>query len=103
MPLRRKLTALDDYQWSALRDRLAQEIASPQETEPEPILVEDTSLGGLRLYVIWSRWGNLDQRVRSEIITDAFTQAKGKLALPQLVVAMGLTPQEAQRMGIRYE
>lgn len=103
MPLRRMHSVLDEARAKELRDLLAREIAHPQEVEPEPVLVEDASRRGLKLYVIWSRWSEFDPRERSEIITDAYTRAKGAPALPHLIVAMGLTPGEAQRMGIKYQ
>lgn len=51
-------------------------------------------------YVIWSEWGDLDQRMRSELITDAYWEVFDDKGLA-LTVAMGLTPEEATRMGIQ--
>ena len=103
MPVRRRIGLLEDVQIKDLRDRLIREFRDPQEDEPEPVIVEDQGIaGGLRLYVIWGRWGDLEQRVRSEVVLDAFREVRGVIAAREVTVAMGLTQPEAQRMNIRY-
>ena len=51
-------------------------------------------------YVVWKQWGMISQQDRSELIMDACEQVKGPDWSLKVVVAMGLTPDEAQRMGI---
>jgi hypothetical protein len=53
--------------------------------------------------VIWSDWGDFNQQERSEIIMDAYEEARGSDLVSLVTVAMGLTPTEAERMGIEYE
>lgn len=54
----------------------------------------------VHVYVIWDEWRDLDHTRRSEVITDAFLATHGQEAIIDLTVAMGLTPEEARRMGI---
>ena len=102
MPIRKLVSVYEDLQARDLKARLAEEFRHPQEQEPEPVIVEETSVSGMRLYVIWSAWSELDQRVRSKIILDAYQEARSQLEALKVKVAMGLTPQEATVMGIRY-
>ncbi len=54
--------------------------------------------------VIWDKWGELTQTERSEIIMDVVDNLAGDDRLPAdspVTVAMGLTREEAKRMGIR--
>ena len=83
-----------------LRDELKTELQRPkQEGEPE-IIIEHPSPGTTHIYVIWSRWEDLDQVVRSRIILDAFTAVRGEDEAIQVTVSMGLTRAEADRLGI---
>ena len=53
--------------------------------------------------MIWDDWSDLDQVERSEIIMDAFEDRYGKDRACNVTVALGLTPAEAERMGIGYQ
>jgi hypothetical protein len=102
MPRRELTTLLDDVRTPQLRERLSNEFRNPREDEPEPVFIEDHTPVGTRLYVIWSAWGDLNQRQRSEIIMDAFREARPQPEVFRVTVAMGLTPDEARQMGVRY-
>jgi len=84
--------------------RLVEEINSPQPGTAEPIIILEGQgqQPPTHLYVIWSEWGQLTQLERSEIVLDAYREAKGTTFASQLRVALGLTPEEAGRMGIEY-
>jgi hypothetical protein len=51
------------------------------------------------VYAVWDDWGKLDQQARSELIIEAYWEVFDVKGLA-LTVAMGLTPDEAKRMGI---
>lgn len=88
-----------------LVDRLTQEYLQPSEGEVEPLLMElddKRHHGTIHLYVIWQDWKHLDLRERSEIIMDAYEAARGPESALRVTIAMGLTREEADRMGINY-
>lgn len=87
-----------------LRDRLVAEWQRAQDAEePRPTIVEETDDSGnvVHVYVVWDAWANLEQEQRSAIITDAFWEAFGEKGLA-LTVAMGLLPEEAEKMGLEF-
>ena len=105
MPYRTRVSVFDDVLMRDLRDRLARELAHPDENAAEPVIIEEGNAGAgepTRLYLIWSDWTQLDQRMRSRVILDAYESVHGHLRALMVTVAMGLTPPEAQQMGIRY-
>jgi len=67
------------------------------------IVVEGGGARPRHLFVIWDRWGDLNQQDRSEIIMDAYAQTLSEDDVLQVTVAMGLTVKEAERMGIHYQ
>ncbi len=84
--------------------RIAEEIRNPQEGMAEPVIVLEAQgqQSPNHLYVIWSEWGQLTQLERSEIALEAYSEAKGVSSARNIRVALGLTPEEAARMGIEY-
>lgn len=85
-------------------DRLAQEWAHPQNDSSEPVIIEESEHQQVpsHLYVIWSEWRPLSQCERSKAIVNAYEQVRGRAFALNVSVAMGPTPEEAQRMGIEY-
>ncbi|MBK8257850.1 MAG: hypothetical protein IPK82_34930 [Polyangiaceae bacterium] len=83
-----------------LKQRLIAEWKNGDAREPRPTIIQETDAQGniVHIYVVWSDWGDCDQRMRSELITDAYWEVFDDKALA-LTVAMGLTPEEAKRMG----
>lgn len=71
----------------------------------QPIIIDETTGQGLpvHLYVIWDDWLPLGSIERSEVIMDAYEQVHGRGGAVHVTVAMGLTPVEADRLGIRYQ
>jgi hypothetical protein len=90
--------------YEAFAHRIAEEIRNPQEGMAEPVIVLESQgqQAPNHLYVIWSEWGQLTQLERSEIALEAYSEAKGVSSARNIRVALGLTPEEAARMGIEY-
>ena len=93
----------EDKKLQDLKQRLMEEWSSSHSTiEPRADIREEVDSQGraVHLYVIWSEWGEMDHQRRSEVIMDAFIDVHGAPAAEKVSVAMGITPQEATRMGI---
>jgi hypothetical protein len=104
MPIRSKRPAFRHPRADDLLRRLVQEWKQPRDDASEPVIVYEggTPDRPTHLYVVWSDWGDLNQQERSEIIMEAYEQAKGADAGLHVTVAMGLTPEEAKRMNIDW-
>lgn len=92
-----------DARLDVLRHQLVEEWQRDEATgNTFPEILEETDPAGrvVHVYVIWDEWRDLDQQQRSELITDAFIAVRGQAAILDLTVAMGLTPEEAKRMGL---
>lgn len=89
---------------SELRERLVEEWRKAEDNNQEPIIIEEreSAFQPIHLYVIWSDWGDLSLQDRSEIIMDAFERLRDTNDVLDVSVAMGLTPSEAERIGLRY-
>jgi hypothetical protein len=87
-----------------MEERLVHEWQHPQKGVVEPIIImeADRQQTPTHLYVIWSEWSDLSMRDRSKIILNAYERAQGRNIALNITVAMGLTPEDAQRMGIEY-
>lgn len=87
---------------ASLRAELIAELRNQNETGEPVIIIERTHRAMTRLYVVWTKWNNIDQRVRSGIILDAFAEVRGKEAAENVTIAFGLTPEEADRLDIKW-
>ena len=85
----RKLTA-------ALRDTILQ--SEPSLSEPFVIEDQIAQTKSAHVMVIWDKWAHLTPDDRSKTILDAYAEA-GRLADAAITMAMGLTGEEAFRMG----
>jgi hypothetical protein len=83
-----------------LRRELTTEIEHPKESGEPEIIIERPSASTIHLFVVWSKWSELEQIVRSRITLDAFREARGEEEALRVTVAMGLTREEAGRLGI---
>jgi hypothetical protein len=101
VPVRRGLPRTRPTHAPDLERRLAQELDSPS-SEGQPLVFEepDAPAPVTRLFVVWDDWSEMNQQDRSAIILNAYEQSKGKDAVLQISVAMGLTTHEAEGMGI---
>ena len=105
MPVKRLIPRQPPASAQTLRDRLIAEWRNPASTAAQPVILEEA--GGANqpshVYVIWDDWRDLGQIERSEIIMDAFESVHGRDRSLNVTVAMGLTVEEADRIGIRYQ
>ena len=88
-----------------LRKKIVLEWKHNTRNPNNPIILIDksSSLGdSVHIYVVWDKWGDLDQEVRSEIIMSACEEV-GKENILDVTVAMGLTKEEADRMKVPYK
>lgn len=103
MPIKHRLQRTLPSSATELAHVLMKEWTEPKE-EGQPVIVLEGDEGQPQhIYVIWDEWQGLDQRQRSEIIMDVAENLSGGRVVPGLslvTVAMGLTSEEAKRMGI---
>ena len=102
MSVREKLLKKNIPAESALKAALKAELDHPnpiEGSEPE-IIIEKPSPSTTHLYVIWSEWKDLEQLIRSRIVMDAYEETKGAEEALNVTFAMGLTREEANRLGI---
>lgn len=88
-----------------LVDRLASEWASGNSGNAEPVILLERDRKNsrpLHVYVIWSQWEDLDRTERSEIIMEAADKHLQEEDVLSITIAMGLTPDEAKLMGLKY-
>src|SRR3954470_2320518 len=104
MPVTRRARPGPSPTGQALLDKLVAEWRQPTSGADQPIIIEETASQNLpvHLYVIWDDWAPLGSIERSEVIMDAYEQLHGRGGAVNVTVAMGLTPMEADRLGIQY-
>lgn len=100
MPVRERLNRTDLPQEADLQRQIEAELRDPQESGEPVIVIEQPNPSTTHLFVIWSRFEGLEQVVRSRIILNAYAAARGEQEALRVTVSMGLTPNEAERMGI---
>ena len=103
MPVKRRLQRTQSADALELTRLLHNEWTKPKKSGQPLIIVEGSKNEPLHIYVIWNKWAELTQAERSEIIMDVVDNLAGKNTLPAnspVTVAMGLTTEEAERMGI---
>jgi hypothetical protein len=87
-----------------LEDRLVHEFECPSANPgDQPIIVAEPPEGRgpiNRLYVIWDAWSQVKLEDRSEIIVNAYVRHYGDDLANHVSVAMGLTAEEAKRLGM---
>lgn len=104
MPVKRRLERTLPAGATELTRLLRNEWTKPKKTGQPLIVIEGNKNEPLHIYVIWDKWGELNQTERSEIIMDVVDNLTGKHRLSAdspVTVAMGLTTEEARRMGIK--
>ena len=105
MPVKKMVRTGPSPSAAELTRRLVEEWRNPESTAAQPVILEESQGANQprHVYVIWDEWEDLSQTERSEIIMDAYEQRYGLEQSLAVTVAMGLTAEEADRMGIRYE
>lgn len=84
-----------------LQRELEAELRSEKETGEPVIIIQQPNPQTIHLFVIWSQWADLEQVIRSRIIMDAFAAVNGDEEAHKVTVAMGLSVEEAKRLGIK--
>jgi hypothetical protein len=104
MPVKKLVRSGPSPSAQALLNRLVNEWQRPAAGAQQPIIIEESGGQGqpVHLYVIWDDWTPLGSIERSEVIMDAYEQVQAHGSAANVTVAMGLTPVEADRLGIRY-
>jgi hypothetical protein len=100
MPVIEKLPRGALPEEAALREELERELQAPSQALEPIIVVERPHASTIHLFGIWSKFEPLEQLVRSRILLDAFEAVRGKEEALKVTVSMGLTPDEARRLGI---
>ncbi len=92
----------EDAFLSELRRQLLVEWSGGQTEEPRPEIHEEQDPAGrtVHIYVIWDAWEDVDDNKRAELVMDAFVELYGREAVLNVTIAMGLTSDEANRMGL---
>ncbi len=105
MPVRKLSHVAPSPAQALLKDRLLAEWQSTTSISAQPVIIEENAGANqpVHIYVIWDEWQQLPQLDRSEIIMDAYEERYGQQQSLNVTVAMGLTPTEADRLGIRYQ
>jgi hypothetical protein len=87
-----------------LLDRLVNEWRNPQSGEVQPVILEerDPDQRLTHIYVVWDEWASLAADERAQIVLEACQQTKGPDSTIDLIVVMGLTSAEADRLRIPY-
>jgi hypothetical protein len=87
-----------------LTDILEAEWRTPNPNISEPVILEERdSLGAvIHVYVVWSDWAHLSRETRGEIIMDAAERVKPLTDVVKITIAMGLSPDEADRFNIQW-
>lgn len=101
MPVRDTLKKREVLGEETLRTELSTELENPKASGEPEIVIERPNPSTTHLFVIWSKWNDLEQMVRARIILEAYEKVKGAIEVDKVTVAMGLTPLEAARLGIQ--
>jgi hypothetical protein len=101
MPIRDSLNRGEVPSETELRSELEKELRNPKDEGEPLIVIERPNSSTTHLFVVWSKLAELEQIVRSRLILDAYQAVKGEKEALKVTVSMGLTQEEAERMGIK--
>lgn len=74
----------------------------PNQEYHQPLIQIDQPMARVHLLVIWDAWRTVSQAERSLFIMDAYGTTFGHEAALMVSVAMGLTQDEAARLGYDF-
>ncbi len=98
-----RLRQAEDENVEALQQRLAEEFQHPADEYSAPFINIERPGNRTHLLVVWDDWQNLNQQDRSSLILRAYEAAEGLESAREVSVAMGLTQEEAKRLGFEFE
>ncbi len=105
MPITRKAPEITEINEEYV-ERIAQEIRSDNSDGPNdaPYIIEEPVpySNHLRVTVIWDVWNEASIEDRGRVILRAYQEARGLEDMLAITIAMGLTRQEADRLGISW-
>ena len=106
MPVARIVNKQRKTQQETLMELLLREWRAQRTGSGEPLIIEESPLRGElpnHLYVVWSEWGDLTPLERSKLILQAYEKFKGREITSRVTLAMGLSPDEAEKIGIKLD
>jgi hypothetical protein len=103
MPVKR-LVPKHTPQFDQLVDQLTAEWSSPTQSAAAPVILEETDASGnvVHVYVVWDEWAHLDRTVRGEAIMEAAKRVKSSSEVLDITIALGVTPEEADRFQLQW-
>ena len=83
---------------------LAAEWSDAKSANAEPVILEEKDREGrlVHVYVVWDAWSQVERTERSEIVMDAAEKVLPQPRVMDITIAMGLTREEAMRMGLKF-
>jgi hypothetical protein len=71
--------------------------------EKAPVIIEEQMANSdrLRVYVKWAQWSGIREDHRTAAIFDAYERNFGREYARRIVIALGVTPEEAKDLGIQ--
>jgi len=99
--VKQKNTAQEDA--SELRQTLAKEFHQPSTGYVQPLISITQPGQRTHILVVWDEWKTLSQQERSQIIMRAYEEEYGLAGVQTVSAAMGLTRNEAERLGFELE
>lgn len=102
MPVVRRGPSNRHPEHDALVDELVRHLKDEPNLPEVPRIIEETVplSPSIRVYVLWDEWKSVRDVERSEIILEAYDKARGREDMLKISVASGLTPLEAQQLGL---
>ncbi len=97
---------LDAGREAELRSGIVEELRRPDGAPPAAdapvIYMEESGLPDnyTHWYAVWDRFAGVDSETRSRIVFDAVREVLGEKQALRVAGAMGLTPVEAENMGL---
>jgi hypothetical protein len=76
--------------------------SSQNPDEPQVKWEKKPYVDRIHVTVIWNKWESVGLEARGRVILDAIERAEGIQTVQKVGMALGVTPEQAQRMGITW-
>ena len=70
---------------------------------PLIVIEEQRYTNTIQVTVVWDRWAGIDLEDRGRVIVEAFRQARGEDEAGRISIAMGVTADEARKIGMELD